>query len=105
MAVRDAAGLRRWRFAWHWCWSRLLARRCVGHERTGAQTLVWTSSGRGERDAPGVRQTRQRLTHPPGAGARPLKVNCRCFNITLHLVNLEHHRYGNNKTKNYGYFD
>lgn len=105
MAVRDATGLRRRRCAALWGWSRLSSQAEELHERTEAQKLVWTSSGRGERDAPGVRQTRQRLTHPSGAGARPLKANFRCFNITLNLVNLEHHRYGNNKTKNYGYFD
>lgn len=40
MAVRDAAGLRRRRFAGLWGWSRLLAGRFTDHERTGAQTLV-----------------------------------------------------------------
>lgn len=72
MAVRDAVGLRRRRFAGLWGWSPLSSPAEELHERTEAQALVWKCSGRGERDAPGVRQTRQRLTHPPGAGARPL---------------------------------
>ena len=72
IAVRDAVGLRRRRFAGLWGWSPLSSPAEELHERTEAQALVWTWSGRGERDAPGVRQTRQRLTHPPGAGARPL---------------------------------
>lgn len=72
MAVRDAVGLRRRRFAGLWGWSPLSSPAKELHERTEAQALVWTCSGRGERDAPGVRQTRKRLTHPPGAGARPL---------------------------------
>lgn len=72
VAVRAVIGLRRRRCAALWGWSRLSSQAEELHERTEAHTLVWTSSGRGERDAPGVRQTRQRLTHPPGAGARPL---------------------------------
>lgn len=38
----------------------------------GADACLSVFGERGQRDAPGVRQTRQRLTHPPGAGARPL---------------------------------
>lgn len=72
VAARAVIGLRKRRCAALWGWSRLSSQAEEPHERTEAQTLVWTSSGRGERDAPGVRQTRQRLTHPPGAGARPL---------------------------------
>lgn len=63
MAARDAVGLRRRRFAGLWWWSPLSSQAEELYERTGAQTLVWTFSGRGERDAPGA------ATHAEAGGA------------------------------------
>ena len=63
MVMRDAAGLRRRRFAGRWCRSPLSSQAEELHERTGVQTIVWTSLGRGERDAPGA------ATHALAGGA------------------------------------
>lgn len=63
VAVRAVIGLRRRRCAALWGWSRLSSQAEELHERTEAQTLVWTSSGRGERDAPGA------ATHALAGGA------------------------------------
>lgn len=72
VAVRAVIGLRRRRCAALCGWSRLSSQAEELHERTEAQTLVWTSSERGERDAPGAATHALAGDAAPGAGARPL---------------------------------